>query len=241
MKFSNYIIPKKGHGNGSWPFLFIGVLVCIWACQHPKTLPLTDEDYADSTQVANAADTMQLVRPVIVDSLMRPIHCASQFDADTALVGGTAIAGTTSRKRLEMWNKKGMGGNLDVVCSVEEVWSLVACGRLRVRKVKDLKGLTVAVAREDASSVICDRMVVEAGVPAARVYHPQINDLGIRCQMLTNSQIDGAMLTEPYTSQARAAGHRIIKTVVDTTQTILVVNRNLTPEQRKSIRTMLHI
>lgn len=229
---------KKGHGNGLWPF-FVIVLCLLTACHKPATLPLTDEDYADSTVCTSAFDSADLVRPIVVDTRLRVTHYGSQLDADTALLSGRVLGGTTSRSRLALYQRQGRAKDIEIVCPVEETWSLVICGRLRARKVKDLKGLTVATAREDASSVLCDRMAREAGLQPDELLHPQINDLGVRVQMLTNGQIDAAMLPEPYATQARSIGHRIAKTVTDTTQTVLVVRRSATPEQRQRLRQLL--
>lgn len=231
---------KKGHGNGLWPFFIIAVCL-MTACHRPVTLPLTDEDYADSAACPQAFDSADLVRPLVVDTLMRATHYDSQLDADTALLGGHVLGGTTSRSRLALYQRQGKARDLEIVCPIEETWSLVICGRLRARKVKDLKGLTVATAREDASSVLCDLMAREAGLQPEDLLHPQINDLGVRMQMLTNGQIDAAMLPEPYASQTRRIGHRIAKTLTDTTQTILVVRRGATSEQREQLRQLLQL
>lgn len=231
---------KKGHGNGLWPFFVI--LVCLMAaCNRPTSLPLTDKDYADSTASTQFPDSATLVRPVVVDTLLRVVHYGSQLDADTALLSGQVLGGTTCRSRLALYQRQGKARDLEIVCPVEETWSLVICGRLRARKVKDLKGLTVATAREDASSVLCDRMAREAGLHPDDLLHPQINDLSVRVQMLTNGQIDAAMLPEPYATQARSIGHRIAKTLTDTTQTVLVVRRDATPEQRQKMRQLLQL
>lgn len=89
-------------------------------------------------------------------------------------------------------------------------WKLVVCGMLKARKVKDLKGLTVAISRFDGSDRICDSIVAAAGLNPADVYHPQIDSLEIRRQMLNHNQIDAAMLPLFLAQKAKAEGHRII-------------------------------
>lgn len=231
MYSNSYITHKKGHGNGLWPF-FVILLLAVMGCHRPTTQPLTDEDYATDS----IADSLSHLRPLIVDTTMKVVNYRSQLDADTALLGKNALGGTISRSRLSLYQRQGKASHLEVLCSVEESWSLVVCGRLRPHKVKELKGLTIALAREDASSVLCERMKREAGLQPDDTYHPQINDLEVRMRMLDNDQVDAAMLPEPYASQARRAGHRILRTIVDTTQTVLVVRRDATPKQRDFIR-----
>lgn len=90
-------------------------------------------------------------------------------------------------------------------------WKIVVCGMLKARKIKDLKGLTVAISRFDGSDRVCDSIVAAAGLDPADVYHPQIDSLLIRCQMLDHNQIDAALLPLPLAEKAKVAGHRIIE------------------------------
>lgn len=237
---TNHIHSKKGHGNGLWPFFFFILVGMLTACQRPSTLPLTDADYepTDSTSHIVLTDTMSLYRPFVVDTLMHVSHIPSQMDADTALLGTTAIAGTTTRSRMALYQKQHQAKDWEVLCPVEEEWSLVVCGQLKARTVKALKGRTIAAPREDASRQILLSLMQKAGVPTERIYFAQINSMALRADMLTNDQVDAAMLTAPYTQRAVARGHRIVKTLVDTTQTILVVRSSATADQRDEILRM---
>ena len=231
--FSPCISRIKGHGNGSWPLLVLLLALLLGACRHAVT-PASDE--SDSAQVASS-----LVRPLAVDTAFDVINYDSQMDADTLLFGRSAWAVTTSRSRLAMYQRQGKAKDWEVLCAIPEQWSLVVCGSLRARRVKDMRGLTIASAREDASQIILQQILREAGVKPSDVYHPQIHSLPIRARMLTNNQVDGAMLPAPYDSLAHAVGHRIIKTVTDTTQTVILVRHSATPSQRKQLYEKLQL
>lgn len=234
------IYSKKGHGNWSWSFFFI-VLVSLLAhgCHRAQTLPLTDADYAADT--LQYGDSIPMVRPWVVDGAMSAVRYTSQMDADTALLSPWALAGTTSRARFAHYQSIGKASHLEVLCPIEEQWALMVCGRLRARKVKDLKGLTVAIARQDASDVLLTSILRDAHLEASAVYRPQINDLSVRMQMMQNGQVDAAMLPQPYAQRAREAGHRIIKLLSDTTQSVLLIRRDATEAQRDSVRKLLNI
>lgn len=90
-------------------------------------------------------------------------------------------------------------------------WRVVVCGMLKAHKIKELKGMTVAISRFDGSDRVCDSIVAAAGLEPTDVYHPQIDSLVIRCQMLNNNQIDAALLPLPLAEKAKAVGHRIIE------------------------------
>lgn len=232
------IYRKKSHGNGLWLFfvMVLPAVALLLACDRPTPLPLASETTA---AVDTLHDSLSLIRPLAVDSTMTITNYASQMDADTAFLRGHALAATTCRSRLSLYQSEGKAKDWEILCPVEEQWSLVACGSLRARRVKDLKGLTVASARDDASRLLLDKMLREAGVNPSDVYHPQINSLSLRAQMLTNDQVDAAMLTSPYDTLARARGHRIICTLTDTTQTVLIVRRSATADQRRQVRRLL--
>ena len=220
----------KGRVIGAWPFMFLFFILCgaLTSCHKGES--------ADSARKAQEeADSARLVRPLVIDSALHITNYASQYDADTALLGKRVLGGTTSRSRLLQYRKEGKGRDMEILRSVTEQWSLVVCGSLKARKVKDLQGHTIAIARNDASSILCEQFLREAGVAPTKVFYPQINDLRVRLQMLTNNQVDAAMLPEPYASMAKRQGHRLVKTVTDSTQTVVVARKYLNPEFKQTI------
>ncbi len=133
---------------------------------------------------------------------------ASQMDCDTALLGRIADGGMADRERLAAYGKR--AGGLAIQWNGTASWQLYVCGSLRVKDVKSLKGRTVAIARESAENAWLSQILQQAGLSAADVYRPQINDLKLRAEMLSGNQVDAAVLTWPYTSLASAEGHRRI-------------------------------
>ena len=71
-------------------------------------------------------------------------------------------------------------------------------------------GLYVFMARHSVTDLLLDTVVGQARLEPSTVYHPQINDIRLRYDMLNNATIDAAFLPEPYITQAKLKGHRSI-------------------------------
>lgn len=150
-------------------------------------------------------------RTGIYDSLGLKVQIASfysQMDCDTALMSRFTDGGYADLVRLQHYGKR--TADLQKQWTGINRWTMFVCGALRVKDVKTLKGRTVAIARQSAENTYLQQILAEAGLSSTDIYKPQINDLLLRSKMLTGNQVDAAVLCWPYTSLARAFGHRSI-------------------------------
>lgn len=148
------------------------------------------------------------VRAGLYDSLGLKVEAEtyfSQFDADTALLGH-ADAGYTDSCRLALYQRE--GHKLATLLPTRGRWALVSSGSLRIRKISALGKRMVAASRHSASEALCRTMAAEARLPYDTLYHPQINDLRLRTDMLDGTQVETAMLPQPFASLALSRGHR---------------------------------
>lgn len=139
----------------------------------------------------------------------------SQMDCDTAMWNGWADIAYADRTRLrEHRNARGRKGQEPALWrelkACNPKWSLVASGTLRLKSAKSLKGRTLATARFAASDACADKLLNEAGVKPADSYRAQINDLELRARMLKETQVDAALLPEPYAARAIANGAKLL-------------------------------
>ena len=130
----------------------------------------------------------------------------SQFDCDTAMLGKTAIGGSTDLVRLHYHADK--GDVLSAVSSLNGQSALYASGDLRINKISLLEERMIAVARFSASDFFSERALAKVGMDYHSAFRPQVNNYYLRSAMLKNHQIDAAVLPEPFATQARLAGHK---------------------------------
>ena len=137
----------------------------------------------------------------------------SQFDCDTAMLGQTAMGGATDLVRLHHYANEGK--YLSAVTTTDGIWRLLVSGKLRIKKTALLKDRMICVARFSASDIYSKAALDAAGMEYKDVFRPQVNDYGLRGFMLKNNQIDAAILPEPFATQARLEGHRVLYTTTD--------------------------
>ena len=98
---------------------------------------------------------------------------------------------------------------------LQSQWRFLTSATVRIREVQKLRKRTVAIARFAASSACLRDALASAGLKEADVYQAQINDFGIRTDMLTEAQVDAAILPEPFATTARLRGHRVVWSAPD--------------------------
>ncbi len=104
---------------------------------------------------------------------------------------------------------------LTEVIRLQSLWRLLTSSTVRIREVKKLQKRTVAISRFSASSACMGEALAGAGLKETDVYQAQINDFGIRTDMLTEAQVDAALLPEPYATCAMLRGHRVVWSAPD--------------------------
>ena len=132
----------------------------------------------------------------------------AQMDCDTAFARHHADVCYTDLVRAALLQSKGTG--LYVIMQADGHHELVALKTRRIRQARHLKERTVGMARHSVTDLLLDTVIGQARLDAFTVYHPQINDINLRCGMLQNGTIDAAFLPEPYATQAKAEGNPVI-------------------------------
>ncbi len=138
---------------------------------------------------------------------------ASQMDADTALLyGHVELAYTDLARLLEM---QGDSLPLRAVAAMDGRLSLLTTRKKRIRRLQDLNERMIALDRLSTSDYWSDEIMKQAGMERTAIYRPQINDVQLRRKMLHDQLVDGALLPEPYATQAERQGHRRIFSTPD--------------------------
>lgn len=87
-------------------------------------------------------------------------------------------------------------------------WGLATSSQLRIREKSQMKKRIVADARYSTSAHCLETSLHGTDVKLASLYVAQINDYGLRLNMLENAEVDASLLPEPYFSLALERGHR---------------------------------
>ncbi len=133
---------------------------------------------------------------------------ASQLDCDTALLGGYMDGGYADMQRMEQ--RREQKKTLSPLTRGTDSWMLFVAGSLRVRDVSKLSGRIVAISRESTEKSFCQKLIASAKLKDDAVYLTQINDVKLRAHMMSNRQIDAALLRWPFTSLAWASGDKLL-------------------------------
>ena len=128
----------------------------------------------------------------------------AQMDCDTAFARGHVDFSYTDLIRAALLQSQGTG--LYVIMQTDSYHELLTARSKRVRNAKQLKEKMVAIARHSVTDLLLDTVVAQSGLDPSTVYHPQINDIVLRYDMLRNATLDAAFLPEPYATQARMDG-----------------------------------
>ncbi len=205
---------------------FYILLLFLAACGGNNTTPTPEGHETDSvTATTDTADSSLAILPTIdclpyylaareqlYDSLgvkVRLLSTMSQWDCDTAIKGRTQAVGLMDSLRLTY--RQRIGNALEVVdTTMAQGWAAVACGQLRLKKIEQLKGRTIATARHSVADHCIATLLKMNGTPTQDALLPQINDIAVRAKMLDGDQVNAALLPEPYVTAARAKGHNIL-------------------------------
>ena len=133
----------------------------------------------------------------------------SQFDCDTALLNNAVDVCMMDRTRFTHY--KNQGHQLSAQLNINTRYALVASKDLNANKVSDLYNRTIAVSRHSGAEVFCLYALNSVGMKREEVHFPQINDIWLRADMLTNRQVEAASLPLLQAHWAELQGHKILK------------------------------
>lgn len=133
----------------------------------------------------------------------------SQFDCDTALLNNAVDVCMMDRTRFA--NYTGKGHKLSAQLQIDVKYALVASKDVEAKNVNDLNNRTIAISRHSGAEAFALHAINNAGMKREEVHFPQINDLWLRADMLTNRQVDAAVLPCLQAYWAALNGHQILK------------------------------
>lgn len=209
--------------NGIRLFLAIAAgLLCFAACT----------DSGDNKQTDNEIDTCELDSASLRIAVMPTIDCLplyvaeeeglfdresvsvslypyqAQIDCDTAIKNGWVDVMMTDLVRAE--RLKSLGTPLRYLTATELQWQLLAGKNARLKKLGQLENKMIAVTRYSATAMLADALVDSASVVDEHVFRIQVNNLGIRLQMLETETMDAMFLPQPQATAARQIGAEVL-------------------------------
>lgn len=135
-------------------------------------------------------------------------HYQAQMDADTAMQRGHVEAMVTDLVRAERMQRQGLA--LHYATATELSWQLVTTASARIKRLEQLDDKMIAMTRYSATALLADHAVDSAKLSAERVFKIQVNDVGVRLNMLENSILDALLLPEPQATQARLLNSAVL-------------------------------
>ena len=145
----------------------------------------------------------------LFDSLGVNVHLVTfdaAMDADTAFVNGKIDGIVTDLVKACIWQGQ---GDTAMVAMVGELrmW-LITAPKARLLKAESLREKIIGITRHSAVDYFADKILESVKLQSIDLNKPHINTIRIRGLMVDQDQMDGAILPEPYASEAVARGAR---------------------------------
>lgn len=132
-------------------------------------------------------------------------ECQSLLKCDEALEKGAADgAFTTLPSAMHM---AANGRRLKIIMATDGDVDIIAARTTRIKRLSDMRERLVAITRHSTSDYLADEIAAITKIPPYEILRPQINDIGIRRQMLANNQTDAAALPRPHSDYMLRAGN----------------------------------
>lgn len=152
----------------------------------------------------------------LFDSLDLPIELVTfdaAMDADTAFMNGSIDGIVSDLVKACIW--AGNGDSTHIAMSAELRLWVVTARSARLLKAESLKEKIVGITRHSALDYFTDKMLSAAKLQSIDLNKPQINNIRLRSLMVDQNQYDGAILPEPYASEAVARGAKRLEGTAD--------------------------
>lgn len=145
----------------------------------------------------------------LFDSLGVNVHLVTfdaAMDADTAFVNGKIDGIVTDLVKACIWQGQGDTARVAMVGELR-MW-LITAPKARLLKAESLREKIIGITRHSAVDYFADKILESVKLQSIDLNKPQINNIRIRGLMVDQDQMDGAILPEPYASEAVARGAR---------------------------------
>jgi len=126
-------------------------------------------------------------------------------------------------------------------------FAVVAAPGSPIASMADLRGIAVGTASATITEYILDKLMEEAGSPAADVKREEVGKMPVRFQLLMEGQLKAAVLPEPFVTLAEQGGAKVVSGGDDTmakqnvSQSVLCVSAEYadTPEGAAALKAVL--
>ena len=126
------------------------------------------------------------------------------MDADTAFMNGSIDGIVSDLVKACLWN--GRGDSVCIVMGSEMRMWLVTAPNARLLKAESIKEKIVGITRHSSLDFFTDKLLASVNLESIDLNKPQINNIRLRTLMVDQNQLDGAILPEPFASEAVARG-----------------------------------
>lgn len=150
------------------------------------------------------ADSLGLFDSLGID--VRLMTFAAAMDADTAFVNGGMDGIVSDLVKACVWKENGDSMHI-AMCGDLRMW-LVTSQSARITRAESMKEKIIGITRNSALDFFTDKILESVKFKSIDINKPQINDIRLRTLMVDQNQYDGAILPEPYASEAVARGAR---------------------------------
>ena len=111
-------------------------------------------------------------------------------------------------------------------------WKLISSKKSRVSRVAQLKDKIIAADSHGYSKVLAESAIDSLLKKQNNVFIIQVEDVEVRCDMLTTGNVDAAMLPEPYATKAIRAGGKILKDYSDRKKGVVAIRKKALSDKR---------
>ena len=148
------------------------------------------------------ADSIGLFDSLGVD--VKLITFDAAMDADTAFVNGDIDGIVTDLVKACIWQGQGDTAQVEMVGELN-MW-LITAPKARLLKAESIKEKIIGITRHSSVDYFADKILESVKLQSIDLNKPQINNIRLRGTMVDQDQYDGAILPEPYASEAVARG-----------------------------------
>ena len=157
------------------------------------------------------ADSIGLFDSLGVDVKLVTFDAA--MDADTAFVNGDIDGIVTDLVKACIWQGQGDTAMVAMVGELK-MW-LITSPKARLLKAESIKEKIIGITRHSSVDYFADKILESVQLQSIELNKPQINNIRLRGTMVDQDQYDGAILPEPYTSEAVARGAKRLTGTAD--------------------------
>lgn len=204
--------------------LYIALAFFLTACSNNKNENETDSLKKNAQQTVDSALLKIAVMPTLdclpfyvaeSEGLYRAhgvdvklIRYNAQMDVDTAISRGSVSVCISDLVRCERMKSRGTA--IEYLTSTDAYWQLVTTKKARVKRVSQLTDKLIGMSSFSATSMLSQLVLDSAKVSRDKAFLIQINDVCVRSVMMQTNQLDAMWATEPWATQARMSGCRVI-------------------------------